>query len=225
MVELKQAVIKKIENYVQKNEKHYLNILKELIRIPSISAYEDPEPRYQIIEYVNNSMAENGSGFKSSGLSFMADIISTSNAIDLATNFSAVGTLNNQNISVFINNSRGIDGGYRSNPYSISTSDSESTFYGIKAFLGMNMTYLAIDLNPGFYGYFNTLYNQIDGGFAPLLGNSSDTQSTYYALASIDTLGINYPLFFNANLTLEFILNSSTLFTHFCAGGLVGIDI
>ncbi|MFX1273765.1 MAG: ATP-binding cassette domain-containing protein [Promethearchaeota archaeon] len=165
----------------------------------------------KMIQFVNNSLDndpvyENSSGFKLNSFSMSPDIISTSNAIALINNFSVPGILNNENISTYINSSR-VAGGYSLDSLTF-TPDPESTYYGIEAFLNMNMTYNSGDLITS-WGYFSSLYNNETGGFSSLPFNASDVQSTFYVISSVERLGLPPLLYYNENKTLEFILNCS----------------
>ncbi len=158
-----------------------------------------------IINYLNISLKDNGEGFMALPFLNESDIISTSCAIDLANMLNADFIIDNDNISKFIN-STWLAGSYKLTDSVLSIATAETTYYGIKAFLGLNMTYTAID-QTAIWGYFNSLYNLIDGGFANILGGFSDVQSTYYALSSLKTLGLPKPTFFNETKTLYYILN------------------
>jgi hypothetical protein len=68
-----------------------------------------------------------------------SDIISTFCAIELAYSLSESSLLLNQNIEEFIN-STWFGGSYRLTNNSL-VSNPETTFYGVKSFLGMNMSY------------------------------------------------------------------------------------
>ncbi|MFX1314463.1 MAG: prenyltransferase/squalene oxidase repeat-containing protein [Promethearchaeota archaeon] len=160
-----------------------------------------------IINYLNASLKINGEGF--TALSFLneSDIISTSFAIDLANMLNANLIIDNNNISKFIN-STWLTGSYKLTDTILSVATAETTYYGIKAFLGLNMTYTASD-RTAIWVYFNSLYNIIDGGFANILGGLSDIQSTYYALSSLNILGLPKPTLFNETKTLHYIFNCS----------------
>ncbi|MFX1257363.1 MAG: prenyltransferase/squalene oxidase repeat-containing protein [Promethearchaeota archaeon] len=153
-----------------------------------------------VIDYLEESLEINGWGFKLHELEPEADIISTFCAINLAKRFSASYIINNVNISKFIN-ATWVDGGYR---YSLSTpaATPESTFYGIKAFLGMGMRY-NVTQNNSIEIYFSSLYKS-DGGYSSSIGAVSDVRSTYYALSSLYILNITPP---NENKTLNYVIN------------------
>jgi ABC-2 type transport system ATP-binding protein len=160
-----------------------------------------------VINYLNVSMKENGEGFMALPFLNESDIISTSMAIDLAGMLNADFIIDNHNISKFIN-STWLAGSYKLTDTALSIATAETTFYGIKAFLGMNMSY-TVSEETAIWVYYNSLYNIIDGGFASILGEFSDVQSTYYALSSLKILGLPKPTFFNDTKTLSYILNCS----------------
>ncbi len=158
-----------------------------------------------IINYINYSLKEEGGGFMLIPFLNESDIISTSCAIDLANTLNGGIVLKNDNISKFIN-STWVVGSYKLSNDALSITTAETTYYGINAFLGMNMTYTTVELNATWL-YFNSLYSIIDYGFSNILGGSSDVQSTYYALSSLKRLGLPNPIFFDEHKTLSFILN------------------
>ncbi len=160
-----------------------------------------------IINYLKNSLKEEGGGFMLISFLNESDIISTSCAIDLANILNGSNVLKNDNISKFIN-STWVGGGYKLSNEIMSPPTAETTYYGINAFLGMNMTYTTAELNATWF-YFNSIYSIIDYGFSNILGGSSDVQSTYYALSSLKRLGLPNPTFFDEHKTLSFILNCS----------------
>lgn len=160
-----------------------------------------------IINYLKNSLKDHGEGFMLIPFLNESDIISTSCAIDLANILNGSNVLENDNISIFIN-STWLAGRYKLSNDDLSITTAETTYYGIRAFLGMNMTYTASEL--GLIGtYFNSTYSIIDGGFSNFIGEPSDVQSTYYALSSLKTLGLGLPLFFDEQKTLSFIFSCS----------------
>ncbi|TKJ20366.1 MAG: hypothetical protein CEE43_12660 [Promethearchaeota archaeon Loki_b32] len=160
-----------------------------------------------IINYLKNSLKEEGGGFMLIPFLNESDIISTSCAIDLANTLNGGSVLENDNISIFIN-STWVDGSYKLSNDIMSIPTAETTYYGINAFLGMNMTYTTVELNAT-WSYFNLLYSSIDGGFSNFIGEPSDVQSTYYALSSLKTLGLGLPPFFDEQKTLSFIFSCS----------------
>ena len=156
-----------------------------------------------IPNYLIKSLNGGGWGFKVSPFLNDSDIISTFCAIELAYSLSESSLLLNQNIEEFIN-STWFGGSYRLTNNSL-VSNPETTFYGIRAFLGMNMSYTLGELIAiGFY--FNSLYNPFDGGYTNTLTGTSDVRSTYYAISSLDLLGLSL---INASKTLEYVLNCS----------------
>jgi len=156
-----------------------------------------------ITNYLSASLNEGGWGFKANQFLNDSDIISTFCAIELAYSLSESSLLLNQNIEEFIN-STWLGGSYRLANNSL-TSNPESTFYGVRAFLGMNMSYNFFE-NLSIEFYFNSLYNIFDGGYINLGTATTDVQSTYYAISSLDLLGHSLR---NASKTLEFVLNCS----------------
>ncbi len=156
-----------------------------------------------IANYLVKSLNGGGWGFKIMPFLNDSDIISTFCAIELAYSLSESSLLLNQNIEEFIN-STWFGGSYRITNNSL-VSNPETTFYGVRAFLGMNMSYnLGEVIAIG--AYFNSLHNPFDGGYSNILAGITDVQSTYYAISSLDLLEL--PLI-NASKTLEFILNCS----------------
>ena len=160
-----------------------------------------------IVNYLNNSLKENGEGFMLISYLNESDIISTSCAIDLANTLNASFILKNENISKYIN-ATWLAGSYKLTNNNLSIATAETTYYGIKAFLGMNMTYTALE-RIAIQIYFSSLYSTIDGGFSNVLGETSDIESTCYALSSLKALDLSFPLAFDENKTLEFIVKCS----------------
>jgi len=159
----------------------------------------------KVIDYLNNSLKQEDGGFMLIPFLNESDIISTSCAIDLANTLNGENVIINDNISKFIN-STWVVGSYKLSKDNMSIPTAETTYYGIRAFLGMNMTYTNSELLE-IWSYFNSLYSIVDGGFANIIGEPSDVQSTYYALSSLKTLGL--PLFIDEQKTLSFIFNCS----------------
>ncbi|TFG16913.1 MAG: ATP-binding cassette domain-containing protein [Promethearchaeota archaeon] len=159
----------------------------------------------QIVSYLELVLDGEGYGFKANPYINRSDIISTYSAIDTAYQLQADNILLNANISRFINSTWSGSGYSLLNTTLIQ--NPETTYFGIQAFLSMNMTYSIIE-KVALEGYFNSLYN-IDGGFAPIPGQPSDIQSTYYSLASLTVLNLSMPIFFNENNTLSFVANCS----------------
>ena len=167
----------------------------------------DDNETIQIVSYLDSVLNGGGYGFKAIPMINSSDIISTFCAIDIAYRLGASEILLNNNISRFINSTWSGSGYFLSN--NTLTQSSETTFFGIQAFLEMNMSYSNID-KLALGGYFNSIYN-LDGGFASTIGEPSDIQSTYYSLASIDLLNLSMPLVFNENTTRNFIASCSKL--------------
>jgi len=156
-----------------------------------------------IANYLVNSLNGGGWGFKFNQLLKDSDIISTFSAISSAYSIAKSSILTNQKIGEFIN-SVWLNGSYRlTNNTLIATP--ETTFYGVRAFLGMNMSYSFLE-NAAIGAYFNVLHNLIDGGYTNPETVMTDIQSTYYSISTLNLLGI--PLI-DANKTLEFVLNCS----------------
>ncbi len=156
-----------------------------------------------IANYLSTSLNEGGWGFKANQFLNDSDIISTFCAIELAYSLSESSLLLNQNIEEFIN-STWLGGSYRSTNDSL-TSTPETTFYGVRAFLGMNMSYNFVELLL-IEAYFNASYNPLDGGYINPDTGTTDVRSTYYAISSLDLLGLSLS---NASKTLEYVLNCS----------------
>ncbi|MBN1800295.1 MAG: ATP-binding cassette domain-containing protein [Candidatus Lokiarchaeota archaeon] len=173
----------------------------------------------RIMTFLNSSSytdpANLTTGFKNSQFSLLPDMISTSNAVEIANYFSWDYFLNNQNITNYILGSLRtitigslITGWGYSNSLLSADPDAESTFYGIKAYLGLNKSYSTAD-KILFMGFFNDIYDPLNGGFRNTLISINDIESTYYCLSSIERLNYSYPVLFNASRTLNFILNCS----------------
>ncbi|MBY8987023.1 MAG: ATP-binding cassette domain-containing protein, partial [Candidatus Lokiarchaeota archaeon] len=156
-----------------------------------------------IANYLINSLNGGGWGFKFNQLLNDSDIISTFCAISTAYSIAETSILTNPKIGEFIN-SAWLNGSYRlTNNTFIATP--ETTFYGVRAFLELNMSYSLLEnLEIGLY--FNSLRNPIDGGYFNPETGMTDVQSTYYAISTLNLLG--FPLI-DANKTLEFVLNYS----------------
>ncbi|TFF86802.1 MAG: ATP-binding cassette domain-containing protein, partial [Promethearchaeota archaeon] len=173
----------------------------------------------QVEEYLASVMNGGGYGFKAVAFVNRSDIISTYCAIDTAYRLHASEILLNPNISKFINSTWSGSGYLLLNDTLIQ--NPETTYFGIQAFIAMNMTYGIIE-KLALEGYFNSLYN-LDGGFASIPGDPSDIQSTYYSLASINSLNLSFPLLFNVSNTLDFIAKCSNLDGGF--GLNLGVDL
>jgi ABC-2 type transport system ATP-binding protein len=158
-----------------------------------------------IANYLVNSLNGGGWGFKAMPFLNDSDIISTFNAIEVSYSIAQSSILINQKIGEFIN-STWFGGSYRLANNSLIITP-ETTFYGIRAFLGMNMSYNFFE-NLSIGLFFNSLYNPFDGGYINPETGISDIRSTYYSISSLDL--IKSPLdLINASKTLEFILNCS----------------
>ncbi|MHA1671512.1 MAG: prenyltransferase/squalene oxidase repeat-containing protein, partial [Promethearchaeota archaeon] len=171
--------------------------------------FNSPQNDYRvdgIASFISDSINEAGWGFKGYPLLNDSDIITTYHAIYLANRFSKDFLINNNNIGKFINSTflfTGLGYGYYLTNYSLFIT-LESNYYGIKAFQGLGMNYSGLE--PGLISTFITsLYNGADGGYRDPFGLNSDVQSTYFALAALETLG--YP-FIDGNKTLDFLIQS-----------------
>jgi len=159
-----------------------------------------------IANYLVNSLNGGGWGFKFNQLLNDSDIISTFCAITSAYSISEGSILTNQKIGEFINSTwTPLIGSYRlTNDSLIATP--ETTFYGVRAFLGMNMSYnLAERLDIG--AFFSSHYNLLDGGYINPETGMSDVQTTYYSISTLNLLGLD--IFINEDETLNFVLNCS----------------
>lgn len=156
-----------------------------------------------IINYLNYSLNADGWGFLANSYSNDSDIVSTFCGTHLAKRFASNGILNNQNISRFIN-STFLGSGYSLTNNSVSAT-AEATYYGLKAFIKMNMSYSLLE-NFTLFSFLSSLYNPVDGGYRDPLNAFSDVISTYYVLSSLKTLGWGYN---NSTKTLEFVMNCS----------------
>jgi len=158
-----------------------------------------------IANYLVKSLNGGGWGFKAMQFLNDSDIISTFCAIELAYSLSENSLLLNQNIEEFIN-STWVGNSYRFANNSLRITP-ETTFYGIRAFLGMNMSYNFFE-NLSIGLFFKALYNPFDGGYINPETGISDIRSTYYSISSLDLLKIPLNLI-NASKTLEYVLNCS----------------
>ncbi len=157
-----------------------------------------------IANYLVNSLNGGGWGFKFNQLLNDSDIVSTFCAINSAYNIGDGTLLNNQKIEEFINSTWLVGSYTLTNTTLIATP--ETTYYGVRAFLGMNMSYsLAERLNIG--AYFGLQYNPFDGGYRNPETAMSDIETTYYSISTLKLLGLD--LFINEDETLNFALNCS----------------
>jgi len=145
-----------------------------------------------IIQYLKNSLASNGYGFRLNEYSPNSDIISTYCAIELANRFNADYILSNENITRYVNST-------------IVDDSPEFTYYRILAHLKLDLTINLIQ-KLALQVYFASLYNSLDGGFSITAGGTSDVQSTYYAISSLDAINRTVS---NQNKTRYYILNCS----------------
>ncbi len=156
----------------------------------------------KIIQYLKNSQESHGYGFKLNPSLNDSDIISTYCGIKLAEQFSLPAIISKQNLSTYINSTFYL-GGYSYTNTTISPT-SESTYYGIKAFLELNQTYSLIDEGL-IIAFFNLLrYSRLDGGYSMEIGGDSDVKSTYYSVSSLYKIG-STPL--QRFQTLDYVLN------------------
>jgi len=163
-----------------------------------------------IADYLVNSLNGGGWGFKLNKMLNDSDIISTFSAISTAYNIAEGLILTNQKIGEFINSTwLPVIGSYRLTNNSLIATP-ETTYYGVRAFLGMNMSYSIAELsNIG--GYFGSLYNIFDGGYKNPETGLSDVQTTYYSISTLDLIGdlLGFDILFNETETLNFVLNCS----------------
>ncbi|TFG27917.1 MAG: ATP-binding cassette domain-containing protein [Promethearchaeota archaeon] len=147
-----------------------------------------------IVEFLKNSLDENGYGFKLNELAPFSDIISTYCAINLAKRFNAHYLLNNENLTRFVNNT-------------LIEADAtpELTYYRIQAYLELGLEF-NITQKVALYAFFLSFYNIDDGGYSMILGGESDVQSTYFAISSLDAINATI---INPNKTLYYIYNCS----------------
>ncbi|TFF63753.1 MAG: ATP-binding cassette domain-containing protein [Promethearchaeota archaeon] len=172
----------------------------DLLNSSYLDAKNDSSKIIKIYGYINACLSDNGRGYRSNPLVNYSDIISTYSAIYLADRFNFSSIFQNENLTNYIND-LGFFGGY-----SLSVGlprSAEATYYGIKAYFGLNKSYDTFTKNSH-YTYLLGLYN-IDGGFS---SNSvlsiSDIQSTFYCLSSLYKL--NESLIFS-NVTESLSLN------------------
>ena len=158
-----------------------------------------------IANYLLSSLNGGGWGFRFNQYLNDSDIISTFSAIELAYSISETSIITNKKVGEFIN-STWFAGSYRLTNNSLIITP-ETTFYGVRAYLGMNMSYNIVDLTA-IWLYFSSLYNPLDGGYFNPETSSSDIQSTYYSISTLELLGI--PLS-NPPKTMEFVLNCSNV--------------
>jgi len=158
-----------------------------------------------IANYLVKSLNGGGWGFKAMQFLNDSDIISTFNAIEISYSIAQSSILINQKIREFIN-STWVGNSYRFANNSLRITP-ETTYYGIRAFLGMNMSYSFFE-NLSIGLFFKALYNPIDGGYINPETGISDIRSTYYSISSLDLLKIPLNLI-NASKTLEYVLNCS----------------
>lgn len=180
----------------------------ETLKIANISYFERKVQLGEtdnIANYLLSSLNGGGWGFKFNQLLNDSDIISTFSAIELAYSISEIPIITNKKVGEFINSTWSL-GSYRLTNNSLIITP-ETTFYGVRAYLGMNMSYNIIDLGE-ILVYFSSLYNHLDGGYFNPETSSSDIQSTYYTISTLDLLG--FPLS-NSSKTMEFVLNCSNL--------------
>ncbi|NHJ20471.1 MAG: ATP-binding cassette domain-containing protein [Candidatus Lokiarchaeota archaeon] len=159
-----------------------------------------------IANYLLDSLNGGGWGFRLTPLLNNSDIISTYCAIVSSYNIAKGNLLINQKIGEFINSTwTPLTGSYRLTNDSLMATP-ETTYYGVRAFLGMNMSYsLAELLDIG--AYFSSHYSLIDGGYINPETGMSDVQTTYYSISTLSLLGLD--LLINEDETLNFVLNCS----------------
>jgi len=156
-----------------------------------------------VANYILSSFNDGGWGFKFNQFLNDSDIISTFSGINLAKSIAKSSILTNQKIKEFIN-STWLGGSYALTNNSL-VATPETSYYGVRAFLGMNMSYSFFE-NAAIGLYFNFRHNSLDGGYTNPETGMTDIQSTYYSISTLNLLG--FPLA-DANKTLEFVLNCS----------------
>lgn len=156
-----------------------INILNESY----IHSTENQERVKKTVEYLNDSLDDNGWGFKYNQEAPEADIISTFSAIKLAKILNASFILedNNESITNYIRYLGNFSiGGYRYSNRTLIIS-AETTYFGVRSYLEMGYDYnnteeVAIEF------FYSTLFN-LDGGYSSIQSSSiSDISSTYYSL-------------------------------------------
>jgi ABC-2 type transport system ATP-binding protein len=168
---------------------------------------------YKIKEYLKDSLAEGGYGFKYNEEAEEADIISTYYGIRLAKllNFNSILENNNESLIQYIedlgNHTIGFIGNYRfSNRTYLITA--ETSYFGIRAYLELNKTYNSTE--KSLIGFYYSSLRNVDGGYkaTPSSAIVSDISSTYYSLWSLYNSN-NTPVF--ENLTKNYILNCQNI--------------
>ena len=163
-----------------------------------------------IAGYLVNSLNGGGWGFKLNQMLNDSDIISTFCAISSAYNIAEGSILTNQKIGEFINSTwLPLIGSYRLTNNSL-ISTPETTYYGVRAFLGMNMSYSSAELlNIG--GYLLSQYNLLDGGYRNPETGISDVHTTYYSISTLYLIGdlLGFDILINEDETLNFVSNCS----------------
>jgi len=163
-----------------------------------------------IADYLVNSLNGGGWGFKLNQILNDSDIISTFCAISSAYNIAEGSILTNQKIGEFINSTwLPLIGSYRLTNNSL-ISTPETTYYGVRAFLGMNMSYSSAELlNIG--GYLLSQYNLLDGGYRNPETGISDVHTTYYSISTLDLIEdlLGFDILINEDETLNFVSNCS----------------
>ncbi|GAJ23632.1 unnamed protein product, partial [marine sediment metagenome] len=109
--------------------------------------------------YLQSSLNDAGWGFRDNQYLNDSDIISTFSAIELAYSISEIPIIINKKVGEFINSTWSL-GSYRLTNNSLIITP-ETTFYGVRAYLGMNMSYNIIELGEILL-YFSSLYNLLD---------------------------------------------------------------
>ncbi|MEJ2249798.1 MAG: ATP-binding cassette domain-containing protein [Candidatus Lokiarchaeota archaeon] len=166
---------------------------------------DEAKPRINKISgFINACLNKYGLGYKSNPSINYSDIISTYSAIYLADRFNFKSVFQNENLTNYLDLlslGRG---------YSLSIGapkSSKATYYGIKAYFGLNESYSNTERN--FQITFLYSLGNVDGGYSNIVGSSiSDLQSTYYCISSLYRLGAS-PVFGNLteSLTLSYVKN------------------
>lgn len=161
-----------------------------------------------IANYLTNSLNGGGWGFKFNQLLNNSDIISTFCAINSAYNIGNGNLLTNQKIEEFINSTWLVGSYTLTNDTVIATP--ETTYYGVRAFLGMNMSYSIAELSA-IGAYFGSFYNPFDGGYTNPKTGISDVQTTHFSISTLDLVSdlLGFNILLHEDETMNFVLNCS----------------
>jgi ABC-2 type transport system ATP-binding protein len=172
------------------------------------SSYINPiihrEKINRIIDFVNNSMEEDGYGFRSSKYANQSDVISTYCAIKLVKRFNVYSLIENENITTYLDILRTLGSGKYVYSLTLPDATAESNYYGIRAHLALNNSYSEAELII-FESFFKSLYKP-NGGYSNRLIDYANVESTYYSLSTLFKLN---RFVTNQNDTYNFLLNCS----------------